>query len=68
MFWQKMVNAFNLDAMFSLPAIGYTMVYSIIKLINFAHGEIFMCGAFFAWWFMAAMTIPFPLRPFWVSC
>ena len=42
MFWQQMVNALNLGAMYSLLAIGYTMVYGIIKLINFAHGEIFM--------------------------
>ena len=61
MFWQQMVNAINLGAMYSLLAIGYTMVYGIIKLINFAHGEIFMCGAFFTWWFMTAMTIPFPI-------
>ena len=37
-----MVNAINLGAMYSLLAIGYTMVCGIIKPINFAHGEIFM--------------------------
>ena len=47
--------------MYALLAIGYTMVYGIIKLINFAHGEIFMYGAFFTWWFMTALSIPFPL-------
>jgi branched-chain amino acid transport system permease protein len=57
MFWQQMVNAFNLGAMYSLLAIGYTMVYGIIKLINFAHGEIFMCGAFFTWWFMTSLSV-----------
>ena len=61
MFWQQMVNALNLGAMYSLLAIGYTMVYGIIKLINFAHGEIFMCGAFFTWWFMTSFAIPFPI-------
>ena len=45
MFWQQMVNAINLGAMYSLLTIGYTMVYGIIKLINFARGEIFMCGS-----------------------
>jgi branched-chain amino acid transport system permease protein len=47
--------------MYSLLAIGYTMVYGIIKLINFAHGEIFMCGAFFTWWFMTSLAVPFPI-------
>ena len=61
MFWQQMVNALNLGAMYSLLAIGYTMVYGIIKLINFAHGEIFMCGAFFTWWFMTSFAISFPI-------
>jgi branched-chain amino acid transport system permease protein len=61
MFWQQMVNSISLGAMYSLLAIGYTMVYGIIKLINFAHGEIFMCGAFFTWWIMTAFSIPFPI-------
>jgi len=61
MFWQQMVNALNLGAMYSLLAIGYTMVYGIIKLINFAHGEIFMCGAFFTWWLMTSFAVPFPI-------
>jgi len=61
MFWQQMVNWINLGAMYALLAIGYTMVYGIIKLINFAHGEIFMCGAFFTWWFMTALSISFPI-------
>ena len=61
MFWQQMVNSLNLGAMYSLLAIGYTMVYGIIKLINFAHGEIFMCGAFFTWWFMTSFAVPFPI-------
>ncbi|MBW1997154.1 MAG: branched-chain amino acid ABC transporter permease [Deltaproteobacteria bacterium] len=59
MFWQQLVNWINLGAMYALLAIGYTMVYGIIKLINFAHGEIFMCGAFFTWWLMTSLSIPF---------
>ena len=61
MFWQQMVNSISLGALYSLLAIGYTMVYGIIKLINFAHGEIFMCGAFFTWWIMTAFAVPFPI-------
>lgn len=40
-------------------AVGYTMVYGVIKLINFAHGEIFMLGAFFAVTFIAFLQLPF---------
>jgi branched-chain amino acid transport system permease protein len=58
-FWQQCVNWISLGAMYALLAIGYTMVYGIIKLINFAHGEIFMCGAFFTWWLMTAAGVPF---------
>jgi branched-chain amino acid transport system permease protein len=61
LFWQQLVNWINLGAMYALLAIGYTMVYGIVKLINFAHGEIFMTGAFFTWWFMSALAIPFPV-------
>lgn len=61
MFWQQLVNWINLGAMYALLAIGYTMVYGIVKLINFAHGEVFMTGAFFTWWFTTALSIPFPV-------
>ncbi len=44
----NLVNALSLGALYALIAVGYTMVYGIIKLINFAHGEIFMLGAFWA--------------------
>ena len=42
-----LVNGITLGAIYALIAVGYTMVYGIIKLINFAHGEIFMFGTFF---------------------
>ena len=45
---ENFVNALSLGALYALIAVGYTMVYGIIKLINFAHGEIFMLGAFWA--------------------
>jgi branched-chain amino acid transport system permease protein len=43
---QQLVNGTVLGATIGLIALGYTMVYGIIQLINFAHGEIFMIGAF----------------------
>ena len=43
---QQTVNALSIGAIYALIALGYTMVYGIIELINFAHGDIFMIGAF----------------------
>ena len=45
-FLQQLINGLTLGAIYGLIAIGYTMVYGIIGMINFAHGEIFMIGAF----------------------
>ncbi|HEU4546077.1 MAG TPA: branched-chain amino acid ABC transporter permease, partial [Microlunatus sp.] len=51
---QQLINGLSLGALYALIAVGYTVVYGIIQLINFAHGEIFMIGAFgaFATWFV----------------
>lgn len=46
MLLQQLINGITLGSTYSLIALGYTMVYGIIMLINFAHGEIFMAGAF----------------------
>jgi len=47
-FLQQLINGLTLGAIYGLIAIGYTMVYGIIGMINFAHGDIFMIGAFHA--------------------
>ncbi|EGY00518.1 MULTISPECIES: ABC transporter permease subunit [Nitrospirillum] len=47
-FLQHLINGLTLGAIYGLIAIGYTMVYGIIRMINFAHGEIYMIGAFIA--------------------
>lgn len=49
MFLQQLINGLVLGSTYALIALGYTMVYGIIQLINFAHGEIFMAGAFVAY-------------------
>jgi len=46
LFFQQLVNGLALGSLYGLVAVGYTVVYGIIQLINFAHGEIFMIGAF----------------------
>ncbi len=46
MFLQQLVNGISLGSIYALIALGYTMVYGIIKLINFAHGDVYMVGAY----------------------
>lgn len=58
MFFQQVINGLNAGSIYALIAIGYTLVYGILKLINFAHGEIMMFGAYFA--FIAATTLAWP--------
>lgn len=48
MFLQHMSNGISLGSLYALIAIGYTMVYGILRLINFAHGDIFMMAVYFA--------------------
>jgi branched-chain amino acid transport system permease protein len=52
---QQLINAIFLGSIFSLIALGYTMVYGIIELINFAHGELFTAGAFIGIIVLAAL-------------
>src|SRR5437868_5704164 len=52
---QQIINGLSLGAMYSLLALGFTMVYGIIELINFAHFNVFMVGSFIALWVFEAM-------------
>lgn len=56
---QQLVNGLSLGSIYALIALGYTMVYGIIKLINFAHGEIYMLGAFIGYVFIEYFHLPF---------
>lgn len=49
-FFQQLINGLSLGSIYALIALGYTMVYGIIKLINFAHGDVYMLGAFAAFY------------------
>jgi branched-chain amino acid transport system permease protein len=57
-FVQQFVNGLTLGSMYALIALGYTMVYGILKLLNFAHGEVYMMGAFAGFGVMAALGGP----------
>lgn len=59
LFLQQMVNGFSLGSMYALIAIGYTMVYGVLRLINFAHGDIMMVGAYVVLFSMTSMSLPF---------
>jgi branched-chain amino acid transport system permease protein len=52
---QQIINGLVLGSMYALVALGYTMVYGIINLINFAHGEVLMVGALVSWTVIAAL-------------
>ncbi|MDL0087859.1 branched-chain amino acid ABC transporter permease [Campylobacter gastrosuis] len=58
-FLQQMVNGFSLGSMYALIAIGYTMVYGVLRLINFAHGDIMMVGAYVGLFAMTSLHLPF---------
>ncbi|MFK5884036.1 MAG: branched-chain amino acid ABC transporter permease [Candidatus Izemoplasma sp.] len=57
---RQIINGLNTGSIYALVAVGYTMVYGIIKLINFAHGEIMMFGAYFAFIFATSLPINLP--------
>ncbi len=56
-FVQQMVNGLALGSVYALIALGYTMVYGIVKLINFAHGDILMVGAFSGYYVLSYMGV-----------
>ncbi len=60
-FLQQLLNGLSLGSVYALIALGYTMVYGIIGLINFAHGDIFMVGAFVGFYISVNFHLPFPL-------
>ncbi|SRR6266700_1342909 len=66
-FFQELVNGVTTGALYSLVALGFSMVYGVLKLLNFAHGDLYMIGAYVGYfviqWFGGAahLTIPVPL-------
>jgi branched-chain amino acid transport system permease protein len=61
MFVQHTLNGLTLGSLYALIAIGYTMVYGILRLINFAHSEIFMLGAYFVFWGITLFYLPWAI-------
>ena len=63
-FLKQFVNGLSLGSIYALIALGYTMVYGIVKLINFAHGDVMMVGAYTGYFILRAVGA----TPFGLSC
>src|SRR5262249_28347354 len=59
-FLQQLINGIVLGSIYALIALGYTMVYGVLRLINFAHGDVFMIGAFIGFYSARALNINNP--------
>src|SRR5690349_22247358 len=58
LFWDLTVSGVTLGSLYALIALGYSMVYGILKLLNFAHGDVYMVGAFLGWYALHAFGGP----------
>jgi branched-chain amino acid transport system permease protein len=56
-FFQQVINGLSLGAIYTLIALGYTMVYGVLRLINFAHGDVYMLGAFAGYFLANALNL-----------
>lgn len=61
LFFQHLANAISLGSLYSLVAIGYTMVYGILRLINFAHGDLLMLAAYIVYYGRGMFHLPWPI-------
>ncbi|MEG1181629.1 MAG: branched-chain amino acid ABC transporter permease, partial [Oscillospiraceae bacterium] len=57
-FVYHMLNGIHIGSVYALVALGYSMVYGIVKLINFAHGDIIMVGAYVMWYIISSLGLP----------
>ena len=68
-FLQQILNGLVLGSIYALIALGYTMVYGVLGIINFAHGEVLMFGALIALVVIKNLLAFFPTIPVWlISC
>lgn len=58
---QQIVNGVVIGHAYALVAVGWTMLLGAARLVNFGHGQMYMVGAFVAWWVMAATGLPYPV-------
>ena len=58
---QQIVNGIIIGHAYALVAVGWTMLLGAARLVNFGHGQMYMIGAFVAWWFMRMTGLPYPV-------
>ena len=58
---EQLINGLRIGSVYALIALGYTMVYGIAKMINFAHGDVIMIGAYALYVFISILNLPVPL-------
>ena len=56
-FFSQLINGLSLGSIYALIALGYSMVYGIILLLNFAHGDVIMVGAYMSWFVMNQLVL-----------
>lgn len=61
LFLQQVLNGLTVGSVYSLVAVGYTLVYGVLRLLNFAHGSIYTLGAYFAFTALVIFQLPFAL-------
>jgi branched-chain amino acid transport system permease protein len=64
-FLQQLINGLSLGSIYALIALGYTMVYGVLRLINFAHGDVYMLGAFAGYYIANALQLDANPSVFW---
>src|SRR6266540_1689963 len=62
---QQLINSLSIGAVYALIALGYTMVYGVLRLINFAHGDVYMLGAVIGYY--VATTMQKAAAPLWLT-
>ena len=58
MIFQQLINGLMLGTTYSLVAIGYTLIFGVLGLLHFAHGEVLMAGAFMGYWIIMKTNLP----------
>src|SRR5579862_550107 len=63
-FFAELINGIAVGSVYGLIALGYTMVYGVLKLLNFAHGDVYMVGAYIGWFVLNGLGSPLsPVMP-----